>query len=255
MVIRADAGKDAYNMKKKTVFTLIELLVVIAIIAILASLLLPSLGKAREAARGSECQGHLKQFGLAANQYANDYNEYTLTYTSIGDYSWYYTMGPYLNLGETKQEIDNKFCNKNTIYTCPSHRWRAGTNTNTKGYWGRCYGINYHFDAACTTDYFNDGGIHPKLSMIVNPASLIYFLERDNTNVLTSHTYKIYGDITTTWKMDDGGYYIEKNWHNGYPNQLRFDGHVDKTKWGMLPPHMSTDGVKVWNLTGVSSGR
>ncbi|OGV48486.1 MAG: hypothetical protein A2017_14160 [Lentisphaerae bacterium GWF2_44_16] len=237
-------------MKKKTTFTLIELLVVIAIIAILASLLLPSLNRAKEITRGSECQSHLKQFGLAAVQYSNDYNEYTLTYTNTGDYSWDYAMGPYLNLGETKQDIANKYCNKNTIYTCPSHRWRDGTNKNIKGYWGRCYGINYHFDSACTEDYFSDAKIHPKLSLIKYPSSLIYFMERDGTNVLTSHVYKIYGDITSSWKMSDDGYYIEQNWHNGYPNQLRFDGHVDKTKWGMVPPHMAEDGIKVWKLYG-----
>lgn len=61
--------------KRKQGFTLIELLVVIAIIAILAAILFPVFARAREAARKTSCLSNLKQLGLAAQMYIQDFDE------------------------------------------------------------------------------------------------------------------------------------------------------------------------------------
>lgn len=59
---------------KKKAFTLIELLVVIAVIAVLMGILMPALQRAREQGKATVCLSNMKQIGLAARLYAEDYN-------------------------------------------------------------------------------------------------------------------------------------------------------------------------------------
>ena len=66
-------------------FTLVELLVVIAIIALLASLLLPSLARAKERARRIQCVSNLKQIVIAFRLFSLDRESYFPWHTPGGE--------------------------------------------------------------------------------------------------------------------------------------------------------------------------
>ncbi len=54
-------------------FTLIELTIVLAIICVLLSIILPSLRRAKEYARETQCMNNIRQIAIGYNNYMNDY--------------------------------------------------------------------------------------------------------------------------------------------------------------------------------------
>jgi len=98
-------------------FTLIELLVVIAVIALLMAILMPVLQKARKQAKGVICKSNMRQIGLAANLYAEEYDQYVPRglASSTGE-SWFQLFMPFL----AQKPIGNDYRTVE-IYRCPSY--------------------------------------------------------------------------------------------------------------------------------------
>ncbi len=137
--------------KKSSAFTLVELLVVIAIIGILVALLLPAVQAAREAARRTQCQNHLKQIGLAGQLYENAHRSYPSGgwgFRWMGDPDrgagpgqpggWVYQLLPYLEesaaheLGagladaEKRKRLTSQKSHVVPTFLCPSRRDARG---------------------------------------------------------------------------------------------------------------------------------
>lgn len=133
-------------------FTLVELLVVIAIIGILIALLLPAIQAAREAARRTQCKNHLKNIGLAIQNFHDTYKFFPLggtePWVDIDDYftngkpngpqkqgmGWPYQILPYIEEQNAQANATGAYQvgrknamaaleqNPVTIYNCPSRR-------------------------------------------------------------------------------------------------------------------------------------
>jgi len=123
-------------------FTLVELLVVIAIIGILVALLLPAIQAAREAARRSECQNHLKQIALAIQLHHDSQQAFPMGRDRSDQYgtSWAFRLLPqleeqavYTSFVKTQRVDDppNESAMRTPIdtYACPSRR-RAAADRN-----------------------------------------------------------------------------------------------------------------------------
>src|SRR5262245_49295913 len=121
----------AHSRTSRLAFTLVELLVVIAIIGVLVALLLPAVQAAREAARRSQCQNHLKQLGLGIHNF-EDINK-SLPHTRYDNrYTWAVEIMPFIeqqNLYGSWDLTKSYYAQTNAarltavpIYFCPSRR-------------------------------------------------------------------------------------------------------------------------------------
>lgn len=199
-------------MQRKHAFTLIELLVVISIISLLISILLPALGKAREAARRAECLTRVRTLVFVNHTYTQDFKNYMVNFDTGGK-GWqrHFADKGYLPDIIAKMPAANGYWH-HPWNTCPS------TATNSNGLNGSNYPDMLAYNMFLGWDHGSHSGIAQwrwvRVDQVVVPGKTTMFADSNarNTEGTMSYYYRNFGFLQE-YKHNDAGNYAFADGH------------------------------------------
>jgi len=229
-MVPADMNPSRPRSIKLRGFTLIELLVVVAIIAILASLLLPTLARAKDKGKTAKCQSNLRQLGTAAFMFEQDNQLFPIGWPSADLMTqtptpiWYRQLQPFLGRSETNRGQG--------VFVCPSsfQKAQAGegiTGTREGGFWG--------YLAYAQNGQINNGANNVSLNSCKDPEGTVLYADTDGWDACLypdgtpgNVCYRHSGGNEKSAEMDRG--VIGKKGAKRRANAVFIDTHVELIK-------------------------
>jgi prepilin-type N-terminal cleavage/methylation domain-containing protein len=204
-------GKTGFSSRSAG-FTLVELLVVISIIALLLAILMPSLNKAREAARAVVCTNNSKQVGTLFSIYVSENREEYPPYAAPADTTvsppqiwnapWdgsQNTTGQYVYWPQLFVKIAlNDFDKAPSYFFCPSQKKPAWDPSVNNWYDDISYGYN-HTRFGFIDLWATYPNTRVKQTSVKKPGSVVLLCETRNFTPVTT---------TTARPNEDRGYMV-----------------------------------------------
>ena len=200
----------------RNAFTLVEILIVIAIVMILAAILLPVFKGARESAHTATCSSHLKQIGLAMNQYVQDSSGFYPKVTATGNCGWASGIYPYLKSAEILECPSFEFGEFRP--DCPATEVIPGAGIDGTGAYYENWDGSYDLSGSMDFSAMSNGN-RVSLVRVKNPSSRI--LVYDGNGFGSAFEQR---DYTEQQRLTNQSFAR----HNNGLNALFYDGHV---KW------------------------
>jgi prepilin-type N-terminal cleavage/methylation domain-containing protein/prepilin-type processing-associated H-X9-DG protein len=259
--------------RRNPAFTLVELLVVLAVITILAALLLPALAAARAKARAITCLNNVRQLGLAAQIYTDEFgerlpynlgeseiraavaqNHYLNWNSSIMD--WEVVNSDNTNIALVTLGGIGPYTGRNAkIYKCPNDNYVSDIQA-TAGWSSRVRSISMNAMVGDAGEFSKSGANvnNPdyrqffKTSQVTKPSQIFVFIEEHPNSI--DDGYFINNPETLTWTN------LPAAFHNGAMNISFVDNHVEMHKWLDTNTKLSVrPGVAYLPLAVPASGR
>lgn len=244
---RRKRWQRCHQRRRARAFTLVELLVVIAIIALLASLVFPSLARAKAKGKATFCFNDMRQLVLALHVYAGDHDDELPLNAGTDGIRRTVASGEFRNWANDVMSWELDSDNTNTallaigglgpyvggvarIFKCPSDtalskvQQEAGWTERVRSFsMNAMLGNAGEFMKAQVNTNNPDYRQFVKLGEVTRPSTIFAFIEEHPDSI--NDGYFLNRFRSTQW-ID-----LPASYHDGGANMAYVDGHMEWHRW------------------------